>query len=367
MKGASFGCTGISKGFSGVRAVEHVSLDVEPGETLALVGPSGCGKTTLLRIISGFEAPDEGVVALGGQVLTGPGVWVPPEARRVSLVFQDYALFPHMTLAQNVAFGLKGWSRREQERRVKECMALARLEHLMGRYPHELSGGEQQRAALARALAPQPMLLLLDEPFSNLDANLRTQVREELREILSEAAVTSVFVTHHQEEALFMGHRVAVMREGCIEQADTPEGIFHRPATKFVAKFMAIADFLPAVRTPDGLRTEAGPPPPGTPAPEGDALEVMVRPDDVIIRPSPEGQGRIVGRVFQGFFYLYTVALPSGAVVHSLASHTQTYVPGTRVDVSLEAGHPLLCFANGRAVVPKGSEIAPGSVWVKSS
>ncbi|MFQ5860469.1 MAG: ABC transporter ATP-binding protein [Dehalococcoidia bacterium] len=348
-------CTGVSKRFGPVRAVEQVTLALEAGEILALVGPSGCGKTTLLRLIAGFEVPDEGTIALAGQPMVGPGVWVVPEVRRVGLVFQDYALFPHKTVAQNVAFGLGSWPRRERERRVQESLALVQLEELAGRYPHQLSGGEQQRVALARALAPQPVVLLLDEPFSSLDADLRAQMREQVRQILQGAGVTALFVTHDQQEALFMGHRVAVMYQGRLEQVDSPEQVFHAARTRFVADFLWIADFLPAWRGPEGLETEAGPVPPGTPLPEGDVLEVMVRPDDVSIRPSLDGQGRIVSRIFRGAFYLYRVALPSGTVVHSMTSHTEPYAPGSSVEVALDPGHPLVCFADGHSILPAQS------------
>jgi iron(III) transport system ATP-binding protein len=325
-------------------------MDVIPGELLVITGPSGCGKTTLLRLIAGLEAPEQGLIKIWGQPVAGPTTWLPPEARRVGLVFQEYALFPHMTVAENLAFGLRGWSRKSRALRVSTVLDMVRLLHLAMRYPHELSGGEQQRVALARALAPGPDLLLLDEPFSNLDAGLRRQLREEVKGLLKASGNTAIFVTHDQEEALFMGDRMAIMNEGRLEQVGTLEEIYHRPATRFVARFMGLADFIPANVQAGALRTEAGwlQQPDGLT--EGSSAEVMVRPDDVSCRPSERGQGRILARFFQGAFYLYRVLLPSGGVVHCLQSHTQEFPVGTQVEVRLDPGHALRCFVNGRAL-----------------
>lgn len=224
------------------------------------------------------------------------------------------------------------------------------------RYPHQLSGGEQQRVALARALAPKPVAILLDEPFSNLDASLRGEVREEIRGILKANNATAVFVTHDQEEALLMGDRVAVQYQGHLEQVDTPEGIFHSPATAFVARFLGMAEFIPARIEGDLLWTEVGPVPHPRALGSGEGLEVMIRPDDVIISPSAMGIGRIIKRVFQGAFYLYQVALPSGTTLYSLRSHTEEFPEGTPVDVRL-VDHSLLCFRNGYAIL--GEENSP--------
>ncbi|MCE2463827.1 MAG: ABC transporter ATP-binding protein, partial [Dehalococcoidia bacterium] len=236
-------CQGVTKTFQGTPAVRDVSLFLEQGEILALVGPSGCGKTTLLRLVAGFESPNTGTITLDGRPVAGRGSWVSPEARQLGMVFQDYALFPNMTVVQNIAFGLGKLSRQAREDRVGEMLEMVRLNHLADRYPHQLSGGEQQRVALARSLAPHPLALLLDEPFSSLDPQLRAQLREEVKNILQSSGVTTIYVTHDQEEALFMGDKVAVMTSGSLEQVGTPEDIFHHPKTRFVAYFLVIAVF----------------------------------------------------------------------------------------------------------------------------
>ena len=337
-------CSGLAKSFGGTWALRGVDLWLENGEVLALVGPSGSGKTTLLRLVAGFEAPDAGVVTLQGQAVTGAREWVPPEERRLGMVFQDYALFPHMTVLQNVAFGLKGLARGARERQARGMLSVVRLSEMAGRYPYELSGGEQQRVALARSLAAQPLALLLDEPFSNLDPQLRSRLRSEVRDILRSSGVAAIYVTHDQEEAMFMGDRVAVLNAGTLEQVGPPEEIFHHPESRFVAQFLGTADFLPASVVGDILETEIGTlETPGS-LPEGARVEVMVRPDDVAMGRDGRGIGRVVARLFQGTHYMYTVSLPSGNQVRSLQHHTACYQGGATVDVFLEPDQSLTCF-----------------------
>ncbi|MEE8194157.1 MAG: ABC transporter ATP-binding protein, partial [Dehalococcoidales bacterium] len=249
-------CTDLTKRFGQTPAVQGMNLELEEGKFLALLGPSGCGKTTLLRLIAGFEIPDRGTIEVGGRMVSGPGVLVPPEKRRVGIVFQDYALFPHLDVTANIIYGLPKGSDRQE--RVEEMLSLVGLKGLEHRMPHELSGGEQQRVALARALAPGPEVLLLDEPFSNLDADLRSRIRIEVKGILARTEATVIFVTHDQEEALFMGERVGVMNTGQLEQIDTPEAIFHRQATSFVAQFVGTVDFLTGEVQDKAIVTEVG-------------------------------------------------------------------------------------------------------------
>ncbi|MBI2861495.1 MAG: ABC transporter ATP-binding protein [Chloroflexi bacterium] len=227
-------------------AVDGLSLAVEARELVAILGPSGCGKTTTLRLIAGFEQPDAGRIAIAGRPVADPdtGLWVPPERRNVGMVFQDYALFPHYSVAGNIAFGLKGWPKVERERRVAELLALVGLEGLGKRHPHQLSGGQQQRVALARALAPKPTVVLLDEPFSNLDLQMRAETRREVRRILHEAGATAILVTHDQAEALEMADRVAVMRAGRLEQVDRPVQLYQKPASAFTAEFLGVTSRL---------------------------------------------------------------------------------------------------------------------------
>ena len=345
---AALRCQGLAKRFQETQAVQDFTITVPRGHVVALLGPSGCGKTTALRLIAGFDSPDSGSVTIGDQCVFQPGRNLPPEKRRIGMVFQEGALFPHLTVEQNVAYGLP---RREgRKERVRQVLEMVGLEHLGHRMPHELSGGQQQRVALARALAPQPEVLLLDEPFSNLDPGLREQVRRDVLEILKANGVTAIFVTHDQEEALFVGDVIAVMRNGRIEQMGSPEEIFHHPATRFVAEFIGTVDFLPGQRSEDRLITEVG----SVEWPEGcpsDAdLEVMVRPDCLECLPSEEGAGVIASREFRGAFYLYQVSLPSGNSVRCLLPHTQEYAVGSKVTVVLRCGHSLLPFVQGQAV-----------------
>lgn len=348
---------GLTKSFATMEgpAVERVSFTLPEGEILALVGPSGCGKTTTLRLIAGLERPDDGVIRLNGRTVAGPNVFIPPEQRQVGMVFQDHALFPHLTVAQNVAFGLAGRPAAEVRARTDEMLALVGLEHLARRYPHALSGGERQRTALARALAPCPLVLLLDEPFSSLDADLRGEVREQVRGILKARGVTAIFVTHDQEEALYMGDRLAVFQRGRIAQIGAPEQIFHAAATRFVAEFMGGSDFLPGRTVPGGIETPLGLVPQPLALALGTPVEIALRGDDVSFTPDPTGNGVIVQRLFQGAYNLYRLRLDGGQLLHAQMPHTALYPSGARVRVFISAGHPLTVFSGDEAVSQENS------------
>jgi iron(III) transport system ATP-binding protein len=327
----------------GTPAVEDISLEVEKGEVLALLGPSGSGKTTALRLIAGFEMPDRGRVLLREKEISRPGYCLPPEKRGVGMVFQDYGLFPHLTVTKNVAFGLYQDSTDERRRKAKEILTLVGLTGFEHRYPHELSGGQQQRVALARALAPNPIVVLLDEPFSNLDPDMRSRMREEVLQILKRVGMTAVLVTHDHEEAFAMADKIGVLNSGRVEQLDSPEVIYHTPSTPFVADFAGQADFLPGTIEQDGfVHTEIGTFPNEKGYPAGHSIVVMIRPDDIRLAPDPEGVARVVSRQFRGSENLYTLSLPSGQVLHSSEHSVSVFAPGTRVQIRLTATHTVL-------------------------
>lgn len=333
-------------------AVNQVSFTLQPGEILSLLGESGCGKTTLLRLIAGFEQPQSGTIELNGQVVAGQGQWIPPEHRDVGMVFQDYALFPHLTVAKNVAFGLTqprrtGYPRYAPQRLrelVTEAIALVSLQGLEDRYPHQLSGGQQQRVALARALAPRPSLILLDEPLSNLDAQVRLRLRAEIRTVLKATGTSAIFVTHDQEEALSIADRVAVMRHGCIEQLDTPEAIYQRPASRFVAEFVTQANFLRALLKDDVLETEVGHFSIGNTSAtqnlkskiQNDSwAELMIRQEDLQLEPDDSAPVVIRDRQFLGREHRYCLLTPSGQELHARTVHRWPLPVGTRVKLTV--------------------------------
>lgn len=332
-------------------AVNNISFDLENSEILALVGPSGCGKTTTLRLIAGLEHPDSGLIWLNGQVVASETTFVPPEQRGVGMVFQDHALFPHLTVFDNVAFGLRGKKPAEIKQIVDEMLCMVGLEPLARRYPHALSGGERQRVALARALVPRPVLVLMDEPFSSLDTDLRMEMREQVRSLLKAMQAAVLFVTHDQEEALYMGDRLAVFQKGQLEQVGTPEQIFQASATRFVAGFMGNSSFLRGEVIPDGILTELGLLRQKVDLPAAAQVEVAVRADDVDFHPDPEGNSVILDRMFRGVMNVYRLRLDSGLVLHAFKEHTMVLPVGGRAKTFINAGHPLCVFTREDVIV----------------
>jgi len=328
---------GVGKRFgAGAPAVESLSLSIEPGEIFALFGPSGCGKTTTLRLIAGFERPDEGRIRLGSRIVADGELDVPPEDRGVGFVFQDYALFPHLTVSGNVAFGLRSMTAPERLARAREVMTLSRLDGLEDRFPHELSGGQQQRVAVARALAPDYPTVLLDEPLSNLDSSLRTSLRAELHRILKASGRTVLLVTHDREEAFEMADRIGVMSEGRLQQVGAPEALYRRPATEEVARLVCDASFLPARRAGGSLSTELGLLPIGEQAPAGNDLILLVREDAVSLCRDDSGEGVVEKRVFRGPGHVLHVRLASGASIRCRRDPAPDVEVGERVRVRLE-------------------------------
>jgi iron(III) transport system ATP-binding protein len=335
MNNITIRCRNLSKKFDDVCAVNGVNLTLHKGHFLALLGPSGCGKTTMLRLLAGFEPPDRGEIEIAGRPAGGDGLHVPPEQRNVSMVFQEYALFPHMNVARNVAYGIpKGV---DKDKRVRETLRLVGLNDVKERMPHELSGGQQQRVALARALASDPDVVLLDEPFSNLDAGLRRQVRSEVRRILRQAHATVIFVTHDQEEALSLADEVAVMMEGRIVQVDTPLNLYRRPVSRQVATFLGDANFLPGRADHNRVTCELGQL--STACIHRGPVEVLLRPEELQLIPNQAGSAKVIKREFFGHDQLVGVRLESGTRLQSrLLSSAGDFQPGLRVDLKVKDG-----------------------------
>ena len=339
-----------------IAVVDRVSLTLDRGELLGLLGPSGCGKTTLLRIVAGFESISQGTVKIAGKIVCTNSDSLAAEKRQTGMVFQDYALFPHLTVAENIAFGLKHlknsgknlFARQPQsqvKQRVREVLSLVGLSELEQRYPHQLSGGQQQRISLARALAPQPALILLDEPLSNLDVQVRHRLRAEIRSILKAAGTSAIFVTHDREEALAISDKIAVMRQGRIEQVGTPEEVYLHPATHFVAEFVARANFLPATKQEKVWRTEVGDLAAKVTEPKTMQGDLMLRPEDITLIPDPESNIVVRERQFLGREYYYAVETASGKKIYARMGVERAIAIGTKVRLSFEVGSPQIFAA----------------------
>jgi iron(III) transport system ATP-binding protein len=339
-------------GYQDQRVVQNLDLHLNAGDIGCLLGSSGCGKTTTLRAIAGFEPVHEGEIVLADEVISRPGFTLAPEKRRIGMVFQDYALFPHLTVAENIAFGIRNHPRQAQV--VEEMLEMVNLGALGKRHPHELSGGQQQRVALARALAPEPQLLLLDEPFSNLDGELRRRLSHEVRDILKARGTSAILVTHDQEEAFAVSDHVGVFKEGRLEQWDTPYNLYHEPATPYVASFVGQGYFIrgqlldgETVQTELGLlrgnRAYAGV--------NGTPMDVLLRPDDIVHAPDSELKARVASKTFQGAATLYRLRMPTGTQLEALFPSHVDLRAGDEVGIRVSAEHLVLFAAVGSVPV----------------
>ena len=338
---------GLDAGYDGLQVLNQVSFALQVGEIGCLLGPSGCGKSTVLRAIAGFEPAWHGRILIDAEVVSRPGYTLPPERRSIGMVFQDFALFPHLSVADNVRFGLHAHSRRQQRARVKEMLAIVGMLAYAQAYPHQLSGGQQQRVALARALAPSPSILLLDEPFSNMDVELREQLAREVRSILKQENKTAILVTHDQTEAFAMADRICVMNEGSIQQQGGGYDLYHQPANRFVADFIGQGVIIPAsVESPTSVKTDLG-------LIHGDGTEelvpgtmvdVLIRPDDIVHDDASPDSAIVVEKAFRGADFLYFLRMDSGVEVMCLAPSHHDHQVNERMGIRLDVDH-LVTFA----------------------
>lgn len=326
----------ISKSLGNQPVVKNLSLSLDKGTIGCLLGPSGCGKTTILRVIAGFEGIDAGEIRINDLIVSGRHILVPPEQRRIGMVFQDYALFPHLSVKDNVAFGLRNINGKKKEKRIDELLHLVRLVDAAQKFPHEISGGQQQRVALARALAPEPDLLLLDEPFSSLDVTLREQLSTEVREILKEQATTALMVTHNQHEAFAVSDEIGVIQDGKLVQWGTGHNLYHRPASNWVADFVGDGVLLPGMVL-DDRRVETGL---GIlegqfkyPCQNGCPADVLIRPEDIIHDDASSFKAKILKKHFRGANIIYTLQLPSKDVVLALVPSTCQHDVGHSIGI----------------------------------
>ena len=350
----------VAQSYGGKAVLHDLGFALQAGEIGCLLGPSGCGKTTALRLVAGFETLQRGEIAIGGETVAKSGFALPPEQRQVGLIFQDYALFPHLSVEANIGFGLGKLPRAEREHRIGDMLRLVGLTREARRYPHQLSGGQQQRVALARALAPKPRLLLMDEPFSNLDVELREKLSIEVRDILKHESITALLVTHDQHEAFAMADKIGVMHEGVIQQWDTPYALYHQPKSRFVADFIGQGVLLPGtVMGAHQVKIELGMIR-GAASSEGESclgfglgadVEVLIRPDDIQHDDASPLQAEVERRAFRGAEFLYTLRLPSGARVLTQVPSHHDHAIGEKLGIRLDVDH-VVAFRKRPAEAP---------------
>ena len=345
---------GVSHAYGERQIVDNISFSLAAGQIGCLLGASGRGKTTLLRCLAGFETPSSGQIRLNGRELFGNGQNLPAQQRGIGMVFQDYALFPHLTIADNIGFGLQRLNKAARNERIAELLQLIGLEALAKRYPHQLSGGQQQRVAVARALAPKPTLLLMDEPFSNLDVDLRKRLGEDIRRLLKHEGMTAILVTHDQEEAFAIADEIGIMHQGQIAQWATPYQLYHQPANRFVADFIGEGTLIPGtVMAPDRIAIELGEVAGQMPQDccSGCMVDVLIRPDDIQHDDASPVSAKVLSKTFRGAEFLYRLQLASGDEVLSLVPSHHDHAIGEAIGIRLQIDH-VIAFHRKAAAQP---------------
>ena len=335
----------VTVGYESTVVVHNAVFQLKHGQIGCLLGPSGCGKSTLLRAIAGFEPVLNGHISMEGSIISSIDTLVHPEKRHIGLVFQDLALFPHLTIAENIEFGIQKWPKKDRQTRTQQLLKLVGLDGMEKRYPHSLSGGQQQRIALARTIAPKPKLLLLDEPFSGLDAAMREELLPEVREILLQERMSAILVTHDQLEAFAMADTVAVMNHGKIIQCDTPFNIYHKPNGRFIGNFIGKGDYLPgeiidnqSVNSPLGILGSSKP----HNFKKSQRVEILIRPDDVLHNDDSELHAKIIEKQFRGSHFLYRVELSSGHLLYCFASSHHDHAVGESIGITIDLDHLVM-------------------------
>ena len=332
----------LSVSFGKVEVIKNISFTLEAGRIGCILGPSGCGKTTALRTIAGFQSPTKGHVLLGNKEISSAKKSLPPEKRNIGMVFQDFALFPNLTVAENIGFGLRHWSANDKQKRIDELLHLIELKHLATAYSHQLSGGQQQRVALARAMAPKPEILLLDEPFSSMDIELREQLAREVRDILKQENITAILVTHDQHEAFIMADDICVMHDGIIQQQDSGYNLYHKPVNQFVADFIGQGVIIAGEIIESGIiQSDLGMIKGQTPegCNPGCKVDILIRPDDVIHNDHSKEQAIIIDKAFRGAEFLYTLQTTTGVEILCLAPSHHNHQINESIGIQLDINH----------------------------